>query len=310
MRLFLRKTVQYLRRLTPLWIRVKIGPIIAYGVYFTRVYLSSNKHAPKVLSIEKTIEKIATENLSVIRFGDGEISIMEDIDLGFQKKDHELSSKLRVVLQSNLTGLLICVPGLFGKLSNFKSRSFWFTIHHLFKHGYLWRDLLSRDQVYGDAFMTRPYLTYKNTSSCGEIFKKLFSIWENKEVVLVEGLLSRLGVGNDMFNNAKSIQRILCPAENAYGKYSIIKETVLKVPKNKIILLSLGPAAKVLAYELFLLGYRVVDIGHIDMEYEMFIRGKTTIQKVQYKYFNEIKERTPEECLDPTYMKQIMTIIE
>ncbi len=157
--------------------------------------------------------------------------------------------------------------------------------------------------------MTRPYLAYKNKADCGKIFNQLFSLWTNKDVVLIEGEKSRLGVGNDMFDHAQSFKRILCPAENAFAKYDTIKNEVLKISKDKMILLSLGPTAKVLAYDLFVLGYRVIDIGHIDMEYEMFLRKETKQVKVKYKYFNEIHERNPEECTDPKYLSQIIATI-
>ena len=84
----------------------------------------------------------------------------------------------------------------------------------------------------------------------------------------------------------------------------------MKIGKDKLILLSLGPAAKVLAYDLFLAGYRVVDVGHVDMEYEMFLRGETKLTKIANKYVNELNERTPEDCTDPTYLSQIITTIK
>jgi len=72
----------------------------------------------------------------------------------------------------------------------------------------------------------------------------------------------------------------------------------------------LGPAAKVLAYDLFKAGYRVIDIGHADMEYEMYIRKEPVQVKVRYKYFNELQERDPEECTDPEYLSQIIANIQ
>ncbi len=309
MQALLRRYLQKLRNATPLWVRIKVGPVLGYAVYFLRVRIGKNRSAPKVLTLDDTLDKIVAENLSVIRFGDGELSAIENIDLGFQKKDSDLATRLGEVLKSNKEGLLICVPGIFGRIEHFKSRAFWFTIHHLFKHGHTWNTLLSDKQVYGDAFITRPYLTYADTSGSGALFDKLFSVWKDKDVVLVEGSLSRLGVGNDLFSKARSVERILCPAENAYASFDSIKREVTKVSKDKLILLSLGPTAKVLGYDLFELGYRVIDIGHIDMEYEMFLKGSSDLQKVAYKYFNEIGERTPDECGDPTYLSQIIATI-
>jgi hypothetical protein len=81
------------------------------------------------------------------------------------------------------------------------------------------------------------------------------------------------------------------------------------VTKEKLILLSLGPTAKILGLELFQQGYRVIDIGHIDMEYEMFLRKEPLLTKVPHKYFNEINERNPVDCTDPIYLSQIITTI-
>ena len=41
--------------------------------------------------------------------------------------------------------------------------------------------------------------------------------------------LHAMGVGNDLFDNAKSIRRILCPAENSWGSYPEILSNVKKV---------------------------------------------------------------------------------
>lgn len=305
-------SIQKIRNITPLSVRIKVGPIIAYIVYLYRIYILGNRHTPKVLSLNDTLDLIIKEKLSVIRFGDGEMSLIENINLAFQNHDKGLSISLKKILQINVPGLLICVPGIFGKLNTFAKHSFKFTLHHLFKHMYKWTSLLSPTQIYGDAFITRPYLTYNNVGrqKSGDIFKKLFSIWDDSSIVLIEGDKSRLGVGNNMFENTKSVRRILCPAENAYLKYDAIKQEALKIDPENIILLSVGPTAKLLAYDLFLLGYRVIDIGHIDMEYEMYLRGEKKLIKVPYKYFNEINERSPEECLDPHYISQIIARIQ
>ncbi len=301
--------VQKIRKATPLSLRWKIGPPIAYFVYLINIYIRKNRPTPKVLSLDQTIDKINKEKLSVIRFGDGEMSLICGDSSLSQKQNHNLAIKLRSVLQKNIDGLLICIPGIFEKLNNFTRLGYRFYLHHLFRYGYMWNNLLSYEQIYGDTNVTRPYLGFKNKENSENIFKKLFSIWENKEVVLIEGEKTRLGVGNDIFNKVKSLERILCPAENAFLKYEEIKKEVEKVNKNKIILLSLGPTAKILAYDLFLLGYRIIDIGHIDMEYEMFLRKASEQIKVKYKYFSEIKERNPENYKDPEYLRQIIAHI-
>ena len=101
------------------------------------------------------------------------------------------------------------------------------------------------------------------------MFHKVFSIWDDKNVIIVEGELSKLGVGNDIFDNVNSLKRILCTSRNAYEIYNkVLNEDVKLSDKNILILISLGPTATVLAYDLAKLGYWAIDIGHIDNEYE------------------------------------------
>ena len=40
-------------------------------------------------------------------------------------------------------------------------------------------------------------------------FDKLKLIWKNRDVVLIEGVYTRFGVGNDLLSGAKSVTRIL-----------------------------------------------------------------------------------------------------
>jgi glycosyltransferase family protein len=307
---FTQKITDGLRKITPLPVRIKIGPIIAYIAYIFRMCVQKNKNVPHVLSIEETIDLIGKKKLSVIRFGDGEISLIDNIDLAFQKYNKHLASRLKFILQTNKNGLLICIPGMWGEMRNFNKETFLFLIHHLFKHGHVWNSLLSHNQIYGDTFITRPYLLFKDTSHSGIVFKKIMSLWGGEDVILIEGEKSRLGVGNDLFSNVKSLQRILCPAENAFLRYDKIKQETLKINRDKLILISLGPTAKILAYDLFLAGYHVLDIGHIDMEYEMFLRKENKRVKVKYKYSNEINERNPEDYKDPIYLDQIIAHIK
>jgi glycosyltransferase family protein len=303
----LSKVIEFVRNNTPLWLHRALGPILAKIFYFFRIYILGNNHTPTVLSIMETLKLVERNGLSFVRFGDGEITLIEGKDLLFQKADPNLILRLKKVLKADLPGFLICLPDLFGKLDAYVAEAHKFALHHQFHYRHQWLELLSLKQIYGNTFVTRPYLGFKDDErkKNSAAFKKLFSFWYGRDVILVEGLKSRLGVGNDMFKEVKSLRRILCPPENAFEKYTQIFEAVRKKSKDHVILLSLGPAAKVLAYDLFLEGFRVFDIGHIDMEYEMYLKNEPKLTKVKYKYFNEINERNPEDCKDPEYLSQI-----
>lgn len=88
-----------------------------------------------------------------------------------------------------------------------------------------------------------------------------------------------------MFDNCKSIQRILCPAINAFSKDDEIE--IKKQDASKLILIALGSTATVLAYDLCIEDYQAIDIGHIDIEYEWFLQGVTEVTPVKNKYVDE-----------------------
>ena len=118
-------------------------------------------------------------------------------------------------------------------------------------------------------------------------FSRLKQIWERRDIVIVEGKNTRSGSGNDLFAGARTIERIVCPSRNVYSQVEQIQQAVEQVDKNKLILLMLGPTAKVLPYQLSQKGYQAIDIGHIDSEYEWFRMGVTQKVKLAHKHTAE-----------------------
>ena len=113
-----------------------------------------------------------------------------------------------------------------------------------------------------------------------------------RDVILVEGERTKQGIGNDLFNNTKSIKRIICPRKNSFQVYNKILNTILKFNKKYLILISLGPNATILSYDLCKIGYQAVDIGHINLEYKFFLRNVTknklsSKKKIKTKEFLE-----------------------
>ena len=161
---------------------------------------------------------------------------------------------------------------------------------------------------YYSSFISRFYIIQKDKSNVQKYIKKLKKIWEKKDVLIIEGEKSRLGVGNDLFDNIKSIQRILCPSKNAFFIYNKILKEALKTDKKNLILLVLGPTASVLAYDLYKAGYQVIDIGHVDIEYEWFIRNVTSKIIIKGKYVNEVKggNINIQDVKDKNYFNQII----
>ena len=66
----------------------------------------------------------------------------------------------------------------------------------------------------------------------------LKKIWNSKNILIIEGEKSRLGMGNDLFDNAKSIKRIICPSINAFHVYDKIIKKVINLNEKRLIITS------------------------------------------------------------------------
>ena len=147
----------------------------------------------------------------------------------------------------------------------------------------------------------------ENRQTGEETIPSAQKLWDGEDVLFVEGEQTRLGVGNDLFSNARSIQRVLAPAKNAFAVYDDILRATVENGKGKLIILALGPTATVLANDLDKYGCRALDLGHIDIEYEWFKQRATTRTPISGKFTNEAKDQgIVSECLDPTYLSQIV----
>lgn len=243
----------------------------------------------KIHDEDETLNEIITKNKSISRFGDGELILILGEDIGFQRYDQNLSAKLFKILNIKEKNLLIGINLPYklrnlNRLNLFAKNYYKFFLRlRRFKFAKLF---LNRE--YYSSMITRFYMDLKSKRKVPKYIKKLKKIWDKRDVVIIEGDKSRLGVGNDLFNNMKSIQRIICPALNAFKYYeNIINAVKTKVSKDKLILIALGPTATALAYDLYKLGYQAIDVGHIDIEYEWYLRKAGEKINIKNKYVNE-----------------------
>lgn len=267
--------------------KLRYGCIVEWYNFWYIVLRKSQKQIPQIASIEETIQKIVREGCSVSRFGDGEILLTNNKAIGFQKADSKLGERLKEVLQSNADGHIVCLSDTFTDIYRYnrKARRFWRT--HFFIYGHIWDNLLISNKQYYNTFVTRPYMDFAQKTQCGKWFHDMQAIWQDRNIIFIEGDKSRLGVGNDLFHNAKSIKRILCPPTSAFDKYDSIVNEAIKQNKDVLFLIALGPTATVLAYDLHKKGYQAIDIGHVDIEYEWWRMNAKRKVKIQNKYVNE-----------------------
>ena len=241
-----------------------------------------------VLSIDQSLDYLLEKGASVVRFGDGEMDLVAGRSIVYQDFDPELSARLREIMsmESN-ERLMICLPDVFTGLERYSidAQNFW-SLNHL-PHFLEKYKNICRAPWYGSTFISRPYIDLEDKTPSAGYFAKLKQLWQDKDLLIVEGLTSRSGVGNDLFDGARSIKRIICPSRNAYSKLEAIKQAVREHADNHLILTMLGPTAKVLVYDLVQEGYRALDIGHIDSEYEWFQMGASHKVKLSHKHTAE-----------------------
>ncbi len=283
--------------------------LMSYPVYW---YTRATFKNPEVKGMEETIKRIIEINGSASRYGDGELEIMVGRSIDFQKYEPELAQKMRDILQLDDENFLVCINDAFRGCPecNEQSRAFW--KENLRKNLKYYKKLLKKGKVYYDACITRPYMRYTDKSKSPYYFSLLKQIWQDRDIVFIEGEKSRLGVGNDLFDNAKSIRRILCPAESAFSYYNEIIDEAAKLEKDVLFLIALGPTATAMAYDIYKLGYQAVDIGHIDIEYEWMRMGATEKVAIPNKYTNEAVDTDGmvlSDIYDKEYLSQIIANI-
>lgn len=242
-------------------------------------------------SNEETINMLKNEQKSLSRFGDGEIAwIHKDAKAYFgQSNSEELSRRLKEVLLSNESKVLIGIPDFFGTLKYHSKERQQSRNAHLGKYYYRWMDLVDTNKKYSDSLITRTYNGLDNFDS-KRIFELWKSVWYGKNVIIIEGSQTRFGVGNDLLENAQSVKRIIAPSENAYSKYNEILNFVAvnnKKSNNDLYLIALGPTATILSYDIALLGCQAIDIGHLDIEYEWYLKNAKAKIPIKGKYVNE-----------------------
>lgn len=242
---------------------------------------------PKVLSLVETLQYIVDHKSSICRYGDGEFNIALGVDIGFQHLKNDMSERMNQVLQSDEENIMIAIPSIFGNLSMFSAFSEpWWREYRLQELPKL-KKLLKSDRIYFNSLCTRFTSDYREDQA-DKLIPIYRQIWDNRDVYIVEGEQTRIGVGNDLLDNAANIYRILAPAKNAYDAYDrIIASVKAHVPERALLIIALGPTATIMAYDLAKMGYQALDLGHFDIQYEYHIRGIHTKEPIPGKYVNE-----------------------
>lgn len=254
---------------------------------------------PIIKSSVELLELIREKKASLCRFGDGEFEIIFGNNRSwFQKPNNNLGERLRNILNSEDSNIIIAIADNYGNLDKYTEEAAdairsYLSVGKRKQH----MDLLNLDRIYYDAYVSRSYMMYKDKDNARKIFELYGCIFEGRNILIVEGQHTKSGYKNDLFANAKKISRILCPDCDAYLHYEEIYNSVIKnADKETLIIISLGATATVLAYDLAREGYQALDFGQMDNEYEWYKRkcskkevipGKSVSEISWYKYPKE-----------------------
>lgn len=228
---------------------------------------------PRIKNLEETVDALINSNSSFCRFGDGELIIINGGEIGFQKADSILAARLKEILTSQNDNIFIGINyhyysadlSMFHDYVKFVYRSFITPIRQDLN-----KLLINNKQYYAAGF-TSIYTTLKDYDF-DSYFSKAKQIWANKDIVIICGERIFNHIDYNIFDCANSIEYQYAPTENAFDKYSEILENAKKIDKKKMVVSILGPTAKILAYDLALLGYRALDLGHIAKDYDAYMK--------------------------------------
>ena len=229
----------------------------------------------EVLTVNETIDIVIKNKMSLSRFGDGEFSLCFGKNIKFQEKDKKLKLKLQQILKNKRSSnCLISIPEFRATNHTEYWKKFWFeNIEKI-------STLLNKNYKYGNAGVTREIDVQQLMA-----FTK---IWENKIGIFVVGKDSHFDFIPELFSNLKEHYFIYASSKNAWMNYNeILKEIFNKYNFDDcIFLISLGPTATVLAYELAEKGKQAIDIGHISNIYNYLVHQEKIPENLPDKKVN------------------------
>lgn len=259
----------------------------------------------KVHSVDETIEELIQTDKSMIRYGDGEITMIRGRSLKLQQVKPEIIEGLKRMLGYQYDGMIVTIPEIFDDLSIYRRESRQFWKDHLLFSRKEYEKYCNPEREYYNTSISRFYYATsdRDKSNCDRWIANIKQIWKDKDVVVVEGERTHNGVGNDLLDTARTVERIIGPSSDAYEKLDEILTCCKKYQKDRLFLISLGIAAKFLTEKLFLEGYRALDIGNLDMEYEWYLQKAD--KKVPVQKHEVIGEQANAEAGYTLYLEQI-----
>lgn len=232
-----------------------------------------------ILNEEDTIDLIK-KGKSISRFGDGEFIrvVLEGRDISkLQSYNPFMRKKLMEVIINPVKNLMIGIPRTEIKKGWIKH------FHRKFVKFITGKKI--ENNTFASAFFSRPSMVNRSND---EYFKKVMSIWNDKKIVLIN--FNKNLVKHHLFKNCK-IDFIKISRNDCFSSYDKIWEQCKNFYNQKrLFLISAGPTATCLAYDLTRDGEWAIDIGQIALEYSLYKKEKDVVKWTsQNQYRNKKK---------------------
>ncbi len=236
---------------------------------------NSGVKRPKIKTTDETINELINSDKNIVRYGDGEIIVLDGGGIPFQKADMKLAQRLREILNSGDENILIAVDRRYYYNTN-ALISILAKKNHPLKRFQLYsipriRQILNRyidfDKVYYEAYITCP------NESCLEAFKNFFA---GKKLVLVGCKEAFESYEFNIFDTASELCYEFVPNKHAFSEYESILSRLMGYDKTYTHILMCGPTANVLVADLTKAGYRALDLGHLAKSYDWHKKGIDT----------------------------------
>lgn len=226
-----------------------------------------------IQNTRKTLNLLTNTDKSFVRIGESEILLMQGKTVPSQHYDEKLARRLQKILLAETDNLLVGIPYYYvypreqlTPYMEIRSLSVADQRRFLFRH-------CRKDARYIDAGFTQAYHLYEDYDF-DRHFKMAAKLFADKDVTVIcgEGALDRLRYR--LLDKCRSVEYQYAPGTDAYASYHHILKCALRIDKNRLICVALGPTAKPLVYDLHKKGYQAWDIGHLLKDYDTFKKHK------------------------------------
>lgn len=233
--------------------------------------IASRVSVPVIHDPVETLKMLVSSSKSFIRIGDGELKILEGEGIPFQNADPLLAKRLSDAITQPVANLEIGFSWVYFHPD---------TVMQQYLRAYNWKYLRTNKDVllkyidesreYYAAEITQLYQMFSDSFDFAGYFDIVRKIWDRKDIVLVCGNRTFNDIEYNIFDNAASVVKVEGPSTNAFSVYDSILENVKRVSSSKMVVVILGPAGKVLTYDLARFGIRALDMGHIAKDYNAY----------------------------------------